>query len=199
MPMNARVREFASTLTLVAVCTGVGTVVGYARNGRPAPAVLTPPEVQVYSAVPLGEESGTTTPVSSWGLGPPTAVVVALRASDIDSCEDLGRQLRELARHMHPRATLVISVLESESSLIARFVRIERIPAARISVTKQPMTSRTGEPLSTPAALVFDGSGRLLAGVGHSTVVVGARVKSFAYELSEALAAQGVPLGEATP
>lgn len=198
MSISARVRELLGAAALVVVCTGVGSLMGYARESRQSSSAHATPsnQAEVLSVNLLDGTIGASTTLAGLQAGQRSAVVVALRARDIDSCEDLGRQLRELARSMAPGAALEVSVPEPDVDLVARFAHIERIPFTRISTSVRRLQMDDGSLLQTPAALVFDRTGRVLAGVSHPSVVPGARVQSFATELKEALVIQKAELAD---
>jgi hypothetical protein len=108
-------------------------------------------------------------------------VLVVLRAADVRTCEDLGRQLREL-QSRSPGTPMV--VVADTVDLLGAFVRRERLRASVVQLAA-PAVVEGVSGLPTPAVLVVDGTGGRVTGVAHPRRFSNARVRSFADELGE--------------
>jgi hypothetical protein len=119
------------------------------------------------------------------GLSFQSTVLVVLRGPDVAACEDLGRQLRELSRAAADRPGRGIAILidPAGEAGLRRFLARERIPGMPLIVTDPARLLADGRKVATPAALVADGSGRIWAGVSHTSRFKGVRGRSFSQEL----------------
>jgi hypothetical protein len=112
---------------------------------------------------------------------------VLLRSVDLENCEDLGRQLRELrSDRLRAEQFEIWTPLENVEAITA-FARTERIDVHRVRGIELERAFSMTNIVSTPAALVLSPNGEILAGVSHLTVVPGARIISFADELRSRL------------
>lgn len=117
----------------------------------------------------------------------PRSVLLVLRGSDVRSCEDLGRQARELQRWATAReARLVVWVADDSARHVTTFFHRERIRPASVIRSASVPGLRNGAELATPAALwvVPGGAAR---GTAHPDRVANVRTASFAAELEELL------------
>jgi hypothetical protein len=112
-----------------------------------------------------------------------TAVVVVLRARDTETCEDLGRQLRELQRAIGRNRPLLIFAEPTRSSVIRNFVRSERLANVRIGEIATATIYAGKATLMTPAVLLVDRADSVVEGVAHPVRFPDARVRSFTEEL----------------
>lgn len=112
------------------------------------------------------------------------AVVVFLASSDLESCEDLGRQLRTLSRAGQRHAIPVIAVAPvGDSAGVKRWLRRERISVLGLVGVPdgKPVLLREGP--VTPAAAVIHRDGSIERGVEHPRRSPNWRPVSFAEEL----------------
>lgn len=113
------------------------------------------------------------------------AVVVVLRAKDAETCEDLGRQLRELRRAIGPERPLLIFAEPSNGLPIANFARSERLANVRIAeIALETVLAGNASPV-TPLVLLVDEADSVVEGVAHPLRFPDARVRSFASELGK--------------
>ena len=112
------------------------------------------------------------------------AVVLVVRGRDVRTCEDLGRQLREL-RHALGRTRPIIALTDSSSVEVVRnFLALEHV--ASVTVAAESLTDLYAEPtaLSTPAVLLVDWRDSVVQAVSHPQRFPDARVRSFSSELT---------------
>jgi hypothetical protein len=110
-------------------------------------------------------------------------VLVVLRGPDRLSCEDLGRQLRELE---HRNRTTTFLIMTDSADGIGSFARRERLRWPVIALPPNDVVE--GYPaLPTPAVLAVEEGRMQVAGVAHPERVPNARVRSFADELADVL------------
>lgn len=113
-------------------------------------------------------------------------LVVALRATDVHTCEDLGLQLRELQRSAVARYGMLILTDSSAEAAIRRFARQERLADIHIVVVTalvDVVDVPDGPPL-TPFVMLVAPSGQIIRGVAHPVRIATVRPYSFAQEMS---------------
>lgn len=117
------------------------------------------------------------------------AVLLALRSSDVGTCEDLGRQARELQRWAVDRNLRLVVWVEADSTgVVETFLRRERIRPDSI-IRSAPLPRIHEHPgLTTPASLLVESDGTV-RGIAHRDRVPNVRTRSFADELEALLAA----------
>jgi hypothetical protein len=111
-----------------------------------------------------------------------TEVVVLLREADLASCEDLGRQLRELKRVYGPRRA--IHVFTDSVREVEMYLHRERIGRVRVRALDPSAVMNEGRAIATPAALRVRRDGRVLEAVSHVRRAPNVRLQSFAQELN---------------
>jgi hypothetical protein len=114
-----------------------------------------------------------------------STVLVVVRGADVKTCEDLGRQLRELHRAVPAggewgMALLVDSAGEAE---LRGFLAREHITRLPVLVADPAGLLEGGAKVATPAALVVGRDGQVRAGVSHPSRFKNVRGRSFAQEL----------------
>lgn len=111
-------------------------------------------------------------------------VVVLMREGDWSTCEDVGRQLREL-RHVTQRRGLRLFILTDSSSYGRFAVRVERenIRPDRLYAVNLGVHSAGLSNSATPAALRVSPSGDVVIGIAHVGTTPGYRTHSFTQEL----------------
>lgn len=109
-----------------------------------------------------------------------SALAVVIRARDVRTCEDLGRQLRALRRAYGPERTL--TVWADTVPALESFVRQEHLARTVVRPLPPREVMADGRDLATPAALVATG-GEVVEGVSHTLRAPNARLRSFADEL----------------
>jgi hypothetical protein len=110
-------------------------------------------------------------------------VVALLRAADWRFCEDLGRQLRELQRHLAPDSVLLVWTEPDDVALMEYRLKRERIAAAVSAGPALDSVFYTTRRLPTPAVIVVSGDGARADGITHTRRIPGVRTRSFAEEL----------------
>jgi hypothetical protein len=116
-------------------------------------------------------------------VGADSVLVLLVHATDCFTCEDLGRQLRELQHVAGQSYAFIVYTTENEAPDVAVFLSKERI---RVTATMSgsPSTAFGRELLiGTPAMAVVDSRGVAVRGVSHSRRMPNVRPKSFAQEL----------------
>lgn len=153
------------------------------RGGHPREAMVAPTAAQYDSATRVIQ--GVLTSFAADAVRPSMrdapGVLVVLRAADVRTCEDLGRQLREL-QSRNPGITMV--VVADTVDLLGAFVRRERLRASVVQLPAAAVVDGVSA-LPTPAVLVVGGTGGRVTGVAHPRRFSNARVRSFADELAE--------------
>lgn len=108
-------------------------------------------------------------------------VVVLVTAQDCLTCEDLGRQLRALAR---ATSLPVVLFADSASSDVARaFLARERLGATPVLTLAPASVFSDGRSYATPAAIVVNLQTGQATGVSHTRRFKFIRLRSFAEEL----------------
>jgi hypothetical protein len=126
-------------------------------------------------------------------------VVALLRAADWQVCEDLGRQLRELQRHLAPDSVLLVWTEPDDVPVMEYRLKRERI-AARVSAGPAlDSVFSTGRRLPTPAVIYVSGDGSRADGITHTRRIPGVRTRSFAEELPLVRRLQRPSLGKPGP
>lgn len=121
-----------------------------------------------------------------WTLKPGTTdvVVVMLRHADWSTCEDLGRQLRDLRRATRLRKFPMYVLTDSANhSRLAVLLRRENIQPDHILVVDLEKQSLGLSRSTTPAALRLDPAGQVIVGIAHVETSPGYRRESFVQEL----------------
>lgn len=111
-------------------------------------------------------------------------MAIALRAADCFTCEDLGRQLRELrhARGAKDRAVVVVTT-PSDLTVVRAWLRKERVIGVRLAAVDGGVQLIGAGPVPTPAVMLLDSVGGVERGVAHPVRVPNVRLISFAAEL----------------
>lgn len=172
------------TMLLVAlVGVGTGTALRHlplaAGDAAPAPAAPRPPA----RTRPV---TGVMPPVLTrelLGARGDSAVVAAVRGRDCLTCEDLGRQLRQLVSAVGGGMPVVIAMPARDSVRVKNFVRTERIRNVDLAVFTVPLKLQDGSIVPTPAAMVVGRDGRVRRGIAHVERERNVRAVSFAHEL----------------
>jgi hypothetical protein len=152
------------------------------------PGTVRPPEAGATARVDtirgrLGNESYAE--IQGAGSAAGGAVLLVLNGDDVRTCEDLGRQARELQRWAVGRGTRLVIWSAGDSTVpISTFLRREKIRAASIIHSDSLPHLRHGAPIATPAALLVEPGGSV-RGTAHPDRVPNVRIRSFADELEE--------------
>jgi hypothetical protein len=109
------------------------------------------------------------------------SIVLVVSPDAIATCEDLGRQLRQVV-HAAPSARIIVVALGDRHRTIAPWAGRERIPAATL-IFDGSLALEDGTRITAPAVLVATRDGRVLRGVVHANRVPNTRERSFAAEL----------------
>ncbi|HEU4454378.1 MAG TPA: hypothetical protein VFR81_15020 [Longimicrobium sp.] len=110
-------------------------------------------------------------------------VVALLRAADWQSCEDLGRQLRELRRYLASDSILVVWTEPADVLLMERRLKRERIAAAVSAGPALDSVFSNARRLPTPAVIVVSRDGAHADGIAHTRRMPNVRTRSFREEL----------------
>lgn len=112
------------------------------------------------------------------------ALLVVLEGRDWLTCEDLGRQLRELngARGTRP---LMVATDSASAETVRSFLRRERVRAPVVALGPQSVLVQEPK-LRTPAVLVVH-DGLRGEGVSHTRRFANTRIRSFAEEMETLL------------
>jgi hypothetical protein len=148
-------------------------------------ATETPPEKPKAPEQPLKIDTvvaNVSAPVRK-ALGGQKSIVIALNAADCFTCEDLGRQLREIVRASSERQWAIAVIAPSSDSLrVETWLRRQRIHRDRM-IWSEIKTAFIGSPPPTPAVIIVAANGTTVRGIAHKQRVRNARVRSFAQEL----------------
>lgn len=114
-----------------------------------------------------------------------STVLIVVQGTDTQTCEDLGRQLRDLHRAVPdvPGWNLAILVDAEGEEALRTFLARERLPEMPIVVGDPGAFLADGRNLGTPAVVVADRNGGIRAGVAHPSRFKNVRGRSFAEEL----------------
>lgn len=160
-----------------------------ARQGPPA----SPPATVASSgndATPSVRLSGTLPPglwqhVRAAAPEAPEYLVIVLAADDVRTCEDLGRQLREVLRtRVARRQPVVVVRTDDDAHTVDTWLRRERIRGTVQASPPRGTLTPNFLPAPGPAVLRVSADGRVLDGVLHPTRVLNVRVVSFVRELN---------------
>lgn len=110
-------------------------------------------------------------------------VVALLREADWRSCEDLGRQLRELQRNLSSESVLLVWTDLDDVPLVERRLKRERIAAPVSAGPALDSVFTTVQRLPTPAVVVVSEDGARAEGIAHTRRIPNVRTRSFAEEL----------------
>lgn len=112
------------------------------------------------------------------------AIVLVVHKRDVRTCEDLGRQLRELRRAIGPQRSL-LAVTDSDAvEDVASFLSVERVASVTVRSARLGDLLRHSAVLLTPAVLLVDRRDSVVQAVSHPSRFPDARVRSFASELT---------------
>lgn len=110
-------------------------------------------------------------------------VLIGLTASDVATCEDLGRQLRRLMRTLAAADQIIALTDEPSSSAVTAFLRSERLPietqVAYPPAHWPPVAVADGPTPASPFVALADDEGRIGRGVSYDNRFVGVRDPSF--------------------
>lgn len=178
-----RVRSFLANTGILVAAAGVGLLAAIYRNQAQSspedpPVAATPPLPVLIDTISGSLES----PLA---LGGDSArVVVYLRSRDCLTCEDLGRQLRELRRVAGEHGVpLIIASDLSGIEDVRWFSHKERLGG--VAVMQIDTMGRSWLAKTTPAAVTVDNRRLSYLGIGHPTRVANMRLRSFADELED--------------
>ena len=112
-----------------------------------------------------------------------TALVLLVERRDLATCEDLGRQLRELRRHWGPDRKIVVWGEADDPEAVRDYLKRERIAGTEVQPlpVSRVMEGRTRIP--TPAVLVATAGGVVVEGVAHPYRFKNVRLRSWSQEL----------------
>lgn len=113
-------------------------------------------------------------------------VVLVIRERDVFTCEDLGRQSRELRNWAAELGLPFLVWAEADpDTRMPVFLRREHIPAAVVFLTRSAFAVETGSPIRSPAATLVNPATGEIRGFAHPERVANVRQRSFAQELGE--------------
>ncbi len=112
-------------------------------------------------------------------------ILVVLATEDCFTCEDLGRQLREVLHSPGSAGSRLVVILQgNDSTRVAGWLRRERVNRGELIRPVSALSLSDSTPIPTPAVLLVRRSGRIVRGVAHLTRVPNSRARSFTQELS---------------
>lgn len=112
------------------------------------------------------------------------AVLVFVSAADCFTCEDLGRQLREVQHAPNARQrSFVIATEPADVDRVVGWLQRERIHYVSVIPTTPRVVLTSGDTVLTPAVLLLTDGTRIERGVAHPQRVSNTRPRSFAAEL----------------
>jgi hypothetical protein len=116
-------------------------------------------------------------------------VVLFIREQDVFTCEDLGRQTREL-RNWAAEVDLPFLVWAAAEATEAEtripvFLRREHISAPAVFLTRSSLRVEQGRAMRSPAAMVEDVATSEVHGFAHPERAANVRQRSFAQELRD--------------
>jgi hypothetical protein len=175
-----------------AVSLGIaGLIVGLAVRARSpdaAPPPLSAPRLmEDVSVAEVAHINGTLSrsslaQLSIGASGYDSLVVVLIAEKDCLTCEDLGRQIRNLVASVSNQRMVLLASPIADSVRVEQFTRAERL-GLRAMYLSAALTLEDGSTIPTPAAIVVDRAGVVLRGVAHLVSVKNVRAVSFAEEL----------------
>ncbi len=168
---------FAITLVLVFAGAWAASAIPWTESAVEIAALEQPTLARYDSATMFFE--GALTDTASALLGDGEFVLVVLQKPDVLACEDIGRQLREVA--FGRRLPMKVAVDESSVAAVSRFLRRERLDAVIVPIAPEQIVE-TFSALPTPSVLLVTNR-RIAAGVAHPARFANARVRSFHEEL----------------
>lgn len=113
-------------------------------------------------------------------------VILFVREQDVFTCEDLGRQSRELRHWTSTRnVPFVVWAETGENTRMPVFLRREHISTGVTFLTRLPLQLEKGTVLRSPAALVVNTATGEVRGFAHPERVPNVRQRSFAQELRD--------------
>jgi hypothetical protein len=180
--------QIARALLVLAAAWAVGRLLRPVTKVEGLPGITPIPTAATYDSS-MAYLHGDLSPAASRLLPPRPAgpdrdrVVALLRAADWRFCEDLGRQLRELQRHLAPDSVLLVWTEPDDVALMEYRLKRERIAAAVSAGPALDSVFYTTRRLPTPAVIVVSGDGARADGITHTRRIPGVRTRSFAEEL----------------
>jgi hypothetical protein len=119
--------------------------------------------------------------LSSAVTGADSVIAIVLTAEDCLTCEDLGRQLRELRRSTPLR--VVIAAESISVAVVTTFLAREHLVAVPVIAIPHTSVLADGRPFTTPAAFIVTMASGEASGVSHTRRFKYARARSFREEL----------------
>ena len=180
--------RIAPALLLLLAAWGAGHLLQSAPEVERLPGHAPAPSEAAYDSF-VAHLRGELSPAASSLLAPHPAgpdgvrVVALLRAADWRSCEDLGRQLRELQRHLPSDSALLVWTEPDDVLLMERRLKRERIAAVVSAGPALDSVFATTRGLPTPAVIVVSEDGARAEGIAHTRRMPNVRTRSFAEEL----------------
>jgi len=117
-------------------------------------------------------------------LGQRRALVLFLRARDCLTCEDLGRQLREVQHATRPRPfPLVLVTPAGEAREVQNYLAAQKVDVVATIAADPDTALANRRPVPTPAMVLIDAAGVVLSGTAHTRRLANLRLNSFAAEL----------------
>ena len=133
----------------------------------------------------VGPVSDSLTALISRSPSPIEAItLIVLNEENCFTCEDLGRQLREvLHSYDSGRRRAVVAISGGGADRIAQWLRRERVAPIQLVVSPTAPTMHDGTFIPTPAILLLNMRGEKDRGIAHLMRVPNIRIRSFAREL----------------
>lgn len=190
--------KLAICVVAFAACVlGSRTVVARLRPAEPPP----PPSVEDfnYDAALMrftGQLSRGATREIGRVDGGDTLLALLITSEDVVTCEDLGRQIRDLRRAYGLRRPIAVWTDSTRLDVIRTFLHRERIANTVVGPVPPTAVLADGKRIPSPAALLATRDGKVIEGISHTLRAPNVRLRSFAQEF-RTLAAQPGPPGPA--
>lgn len=114
---------------------------------------------------------------------PRGAVIVFVRQDEVYTCEDLGRQLRELARRLGRGSPLVVWTEPESAARVTAYLKQEKVRHHLIVSPRLERLFARGSLPATPSAVIVGAEG-WMRGVAHPLPAANVRTVSFADEMA---------------
>jgi hypothetical protein len=178
--VGSQLPKIATALLFGRESPPAGGVTGAEALPKALPKALPAEAVTLTGSIDLATVPQTALPSDKWT----SAVAVLMSASEWRSCEDIGRQLRELRREASARGVPLVFWTDQKSfEAVATELRRERLSGIRLIALDNLGRRIDGRTIVTPAVVHFDSNGRLIAGVSYPSRHPNVRPVPFAAEI----------------
>lgn len=168
---SAKARDLAVTMIFVVVAVGVGFAVGEIRRRSAASDDTAQASSNRVPTVLSPADAALLLPSAAQAPGS-YRIVLLVRARDIDTCDELGLQIRALSRRLAEGVRLEVWSPLADSAALHDFLRAERIIARLAGFSMKAIVENTRAPESpTPAVILVGRKGEAALGIAHTESV----------------------------